>query len=69
MKMKQDMFLAEFFDKTTTVEVNARELQKLLQDKAKLERKLKATTDKLIVANALLRAREDKIKVSLDVKC
>jgi len=31
--MQQEEFLKEFFNETATVEVNARELQKLLQDK------------------------------------
>ena len=67
--MKQEEFLKEYFDETTTVEVNARELQKLLQDKLTVERKLKITMDKLAVANALLETKQDTITVSLDVKC
>ena len=68
--MQQDTFLAEFFNETATVEVNARELQKLLQDKLTIERKLKIVLNKLELTSALLEAKqEDKIKVSLDVKC
>ena len=67
--MQQEEFLKEYFDETTTVEVNARELQKLLQDKLTVERKLKIIMDKLAVANALLETKQDTITVSLDVKC
>ena len=68
--MKQEEFLKEFFNETAAVEVNARELQKLLQDKLTIERKLKIVLNKLELTNALLEAKqEDKIKVSLDVKC
>ena len=67
--MKQEEFLKEYFDKSATVEVNAWELQKLLQDKMELERKLKITLNKLAVANTLLETKQDTIKVSLDVKC
>jgi len=67
--MQQEEFLKEYFDETTTVEVNARELQNLLQDKLTVERKLKITMDKLAVANALLGTKQDTITVSLDVKC
>ena len=67
--MNQNTFLKEYFDESTTVEVNARELQKLLQDKLTIERKLKITMDKLAVANALLEVKQETIKVSLDVKC
>ena len=68
--MQQEEFLKEFFNETATVEVNARELQKLLQDKLTIERKLRVVLNKLELTNALLEAKqEDKIKVSLDVKC
>ena len=68
--MKQDTFLKEYFDKSATVEVNACELQKLLQNKMELERKLKIALNKVELVNSLLEAKqEDKIKVSLDVKC
>ena len=68
--MKQDTFLKEYFDKSATVEVNACELQKLLQNKMELERKLKIVLNKLELTSTLLETKqEDKIKVSLDVKC
>ena len=67
--MKQDTFLKEYFDKSATVEVNACELQKLLQNKMELERKLKIAFNKVELINSLLEAKQETIKVSLDVKC
>ena len=67
--MKQDTFLKEYFDKSATVEVNACELQKLLQNKLELERKLKIALNKVELVNSLLEAKQETIKVSLDVKC
>ena len=67
--MKQEEFLKEYFDKSATVEVNACELQKLLQNKMELERKLKIAFNKVELVNSLLEAKQDTIKVSLDVKC
>jgi len=67
--MQQDSFLKEYFDKSAIVEVNACELQKLLQNKMELERRLKIALNKLAVANALLETKQDTITVSLDVKC
>jgi len=68
--MQQEEFLKEYFDKSSTVEVNACELQKLLQNKMELERRLKIALNKLELTSALLKAKqEDTITVSLDVKC
>jgi len=68
--MQQEEFLKEYFDKSATVEVNACELQKLLQDKLTIERKLKIALNKVELVNSLLETKqEDTITVSLDVKC
>ena len=67
--MQQEEFLKEYFDKSATVEVNACELQKLLQNKMELERKLKIAFNKVELINSLLEAKQETIKVSLDVKC
>ena len=67
--MQQEEFLKEYFDKSATVEVNACELQKLLQNKMELERKLKIAFNKVELVNSLLEAKQDTIKVSLNVKC
>ena len=67
--MQQEEFLKEYFDKSATVEVNACELQKLLQNKLELERKLKIAFNKVELINSLLEAKQEIIKVSLDVKC
>jgi len=67
--MQQEEFLKEYFDKSATVEVNACELQKLLQNKMELERNLKIALNKVELVNSLLEAKQDTIKVSLNVKC
>ena len=67
--MQQEEFLKEYFDKSSTVEVSACELQKLLQNKMELERKLKIALNKVELVNSLLEAKQETIKVSLDVKC
>lgn len=67
--MNQDTFLCEYFHTHETVIVNAIELQKMLQEKNKLEIDLKRVTNKLEIANALLTASREQLTVSLDVKC
>ena len=62
--MTQTTFLVDFFHSDTEVIVNARELQKLLQAKQKLERENKKLREQLELNEAL---NANKLKV--DLRC
>lgn len=66
--MNQNSFMVDCFKASDKVTVNARELQKILQDKYRVENELRVIYSKLELANALLAAKSQEITVSLDVK-
>jgi len=65
--MNQNNFMMDYFRVSDKVSVNARELQKVLQDKYRYENELKTIKAKLAIANSLLAARNEEINVQLDI--
>jgi len=69
--MTQGQLLTDYFTPTDKVTVNARELQQVLKDNAKMKRKLKTIDTKLDMANMLLELTKAKMieyeTVKLDV--